>query len=306
MNPSYDNSFGSFGSGGGGVPQPIISSSEAGDVVLDASGGQKKSKKLLIIGIVAIVFLVVAVLAILLFSNPQKGGNNSNEVLSDAKIALNRYTNYFLYGENKTDEVSEDFGGLGDSYFMKQIESFDGSMEYFENLKTYFENFKTLVSDETQESSDLDFNMLNRYDSELDLVMIYLENGNLTRSGILTAYVGGGETAARDYISGKSAPYRDLEILNDIDYYNLLVDWGDENLSLIILYEQMGCLVDNVIDYNCVVQKADDTSDEMDGSISEITDLLDRALYISENNLYYDLFDLNDYVNEESVGADED
>ncbi len=322
MNPSYNGSFGTGNSGGqvpggfgsgsfGGVPQGMTPQgfasqgqpigSGGGDIVLGASGEQRKSKKwLVVVGVVVVILLLLGGVWI------STRGSGENIVSNDAKTAFNRYANYFLYGEDKASAIGAEVPKNGDTSFANQIESTNGDSSYFQNLNALFGKFKNFMDEYSKNNDDFDATMLNNYSSELELLTIYREKGALTRANILKSYKEGGEVKAKEYIREVSDHYTSIGELNDLNYSQLLSSWGNDNLLLIMFYERSGCLTGDEIDYNCAASKINDESRALSRSMSEANDKMDMVVENSKRSLYYDLFLINDLVNEDSVRSKND
>ncbi len=134
MDPSYNASFDSFGSGG----QTI--SSDGGGVVL--SGSQKeKGKKSWIIGIIVVVLMLTGALAFVLMPK-----NNADKT---AKQMLNEYSNFLLYGTESNEEITETDWSFAIIYDKMLYEDYDET--YFDSLISKYEAFKAVSLSELKE-----------------------------------------------------------------------------------------------------------------------------------------------------------
>ncbi len=322
MNPSYNGSFGTgnpggqvpggFGSGSfGGAPQGMTPQgfasqgqpigSGGGDIVLGASGEQRKSKKwLVVIGVVMVI-----VLAVLMVMMGVRGNGNSAVISNDAKTAFNRYANYFLYGDSKNNEMIDEIPALAETAFIKQTESISEGSNYFQELKALFDTFNGSINGYLDEEDDFGSALIETYNSELSFITTYYNNDTLTREGILRAYNEGGKNKADEYIRELSDPFKNVGIINDFNYYNLMLSWGDGNLSLIMFYEKNGCLSEGQIDYDCAAQKTNDESKMISSDISKNGSEMDMVLNNSKTSLYYNLSDLNKFVNAEKTRSED-
>ena len=136
MNPSYNNSFGSFSSGGA-VPGGLSNSSAGGDIILAGGENTKKSRKGLFIGLAAVAVLLIIGLFALLTMN----GGGGVDVSTSAKESFNAYANYLLYGEESTAKIEDTYsydevyalGEFGDAnnsaikaFYVKALELWNG------------------------------------------------------------------------------------------------------------------------------------------------------------------------------------
>ena len=322
MNPSYNGSFGTgnpggqvpggFGSGSfGGAPQGMTPQgfasqgqpigSGGGDIVLGVSGEQRKSKKwLVVVGVVVMVVLVV-----LMVMMGVRGNGNSAVISNDAKTAFNRYANYFLYGDSKNDEMTDEIPALAETAFIKQTESISEGSNYFQGLKALFDTFNGSINSYLDEGDVYSSALIETYNSELSFITTYYDNDTLTREGILRVYNEGGKNKADEYIRELSDPFKNVGIINDFNYYNLMLSWGDGNLSLIMFYEKNGCLNEGQIDYDCAAQKTNDESKMISSDISKNSAEMDMVLNNSKTSLYYNLTDLNKFVNAEKTRSED-
>lgn len=138
MDPSYNNPFDSFGSGGQ-TSQPIMSP-VGEDIVLSHNQPMKKKKTWFIFAVLGVAFvgIVIAVFAVIMMMNG--GKNNGGE---STQQAFNRYANYLLYGNDNNESVEAFIPS--DTYYIDENYS---SSEYVANLKELFSNFYNSIGDD--------------------------------------------------------------------------------------------------------------------------------------------------------------
>ena len=206
MNPSYDNSFGSFSSGGAGCSMSVSGpiSSGDGDVPLVM---EKKTKKwpLVLLGFLFVVALAVGLISMAM---PKEQANSAVDA-KNYQEAFNLYANYYLYGEAKTDEITAEYNETKESYLNNLIDEDNVPSEYLDNLVNYYAEFLSLYEGSSQDNEET-MTLLNGYKAQLDLVTTYLREPFLTRSDILDAYLLSGEVAADSLIKTKLQYYKDM------------------------------------------------------------------------------------------------
>lgn len=166
MSPSYDNSFGSFGTGGvnpgGGVggARPINPggnmmnsgpiSSGTGDIML-TSTPERKSKKGLVIGVIVVVVLILAVVgAVIAFSGSGNKANVTNQ-LSDLQESYNSYVNYVIFGRDSNEIVDVSEILQNDPYFMsldygKRGDYIKEAGEKLKTLAEYYDQYNETMA----------------------------------------------------------------------------------------------------------------------------------------------------------------
>ena len=159
MDPSYNNSFGSFSSGGGQAPQPIMSP-VGGDIMLPAQPVKKK-KVGLIIGVILILIAIGAGVAAAMLMG--KGGSEMT-----ARQAFNNFSNYFLYGVEDNADITDEYV-WGKTYYMQSV--FDGDIENLSDAPEILENLKNkyilAYQMNTDELEDYDQLFRNYYNTSL-------------------------------------------------------------------------------------------------------------------------------------------
>lgn len=319
MGPSYNDSFGSFSSGGGG-----LSSGDSGgifsgksdkrsnveqnsfdnqDIVLTPTPvNERKSSKKWAIVLLAVLAVAAIGLGIWWLIVGQKT-NSPESKNADLEKSFSNYACYFMNGE-----VCDNFDGLEvpsfeDSYFIKSLN--DGSFYegYSSKLKEYFDNFNDIYNEE----SDADVNGLF-YSNKvaLNLVVYYYNGNSLSTNGILEKYLSDGEEAAKTMIASMVAPFESLGVLYGVNFYEMYYKWGMGTLELIKDYEKVGCIGDGLINFECVSQRMDSAMNDRKKTISKQYMDMDAVLGYSIKALYNNIFNIEEAVEYLITGEDED
>lgn len=138
MDPSYNNSFGSFGSGG----QTI--GSGTGDIALYDNKKKSNKKPWIIVGVlVAIVAIGLAAFFIV----PRK-------MKTAATSSLDEYSRLLIYGENNSEKIPTDGTWSSDYFAGKVIHENEGFDEqYFNNLENKYGDFVKKFEEEYKEEN---------------------------------------------------------------------------------------------------------------------------------------------------------
>ena len=106
MNPSQNNSFGSFGNNSGdfgGAGQSIISSGDSSGTGLAMSRKRGGKKWLIVTGVVLVLLAVALLVGIAMRRGESQSG-------SGLEATFNRFANYVLFEKNTTDLISGEYG----------------------------------------------------------------------------------------------------------------------------------------------------------------------------------------------------
>lgn len=296
MNPSYDNSFGSFGTSGAGFGMSASGavSSGSGDMTLEAKP-EKKAKKWLV---VLLAFLVVgALVAGLIYLTTSRLNDGSSSGAKNYQEAFNVYANYYMYGEDKTDEMTAEYSADEGSYFNEVMDSDEVSSEYLDNLMSYYTTFLTMYKESVDDGDDLE--VLDLYGAELKLLTVYLKDDFITRSDIMDEYLSSGEVAANDLIEAKLAPYKDLGEIGNRDFYEYALNWGKQILKLIEKYDELGCVEDGNLSYVCVYENENEEVEGISDAAAENYYYVKWILDASKTDLYSLVFGINEIINTE-------
>ncbi len=300
MNPSYDNSFGSFGSNGPnfGMSAPIVSGNNEMELP-NSSESKIKKWPLVLLAFLFVVALVAGLVSMVGQDGGQGNGGLDTVAKSDGE-AFNIYANYYLYGEAKTDEITAEYNETKESYLNNLIDEDNVPSEYLDNLVNYYAEFLSLYEGSSQDNEET-MTLLNGYKAQLDLVTTYLREPFLTRSDILDAYLLSGEVAAESLIKTKLQSYKDLENINDMSFYSYALNWAERIVELGELYKNLGCINENEedLDYNCIYEKGGEEIEKISDEAAEDYYYVLELLNNSRDNLYGQLFVINKAINVE-------
>ena len=227
MDPTQNDSFGSFSSGQGGyIGQPGAYSAEP--VVL-GNDGRKKSKKwvwIILIGLLVVAITIVAV-TMLTMSNEKK------QKKAAAENAFYEVANYVMGGEDEDDDsgdLATRYDSLVESYtdntdFIYAIrirqEDFSAINDYYVKLNNKKQALLTAAKEVVQEET------LNNYIESLRVLENAI-NYYTVRDGLLNAYKTGGESDAQKYLR-KNIECDDLnwglavQCIGEMNYYEALL-----------------------------------------------------------------------------------
>ena len=158
MNPSYDNSFGSF-------QQPVVSA-QGGNF---QQVGERKSRKWIIILIILVVIAIGLFAVVMINRNSGKGSAESIET------SYWTYMNYLIKGEDSSEVLlEEDYLGLETAI----RENYDRSDEsYFNRLMNLFTIFKNAILSQPEDIRYRYNETLEDYEKSLNM-LIKLETTN--------------------------------------------------------------------------------------------------------------------------------
>ena len=276
---------GGFGFGSGQMNTGMPIGAGTGDIVLNSAPKKKMSKRVIIV----IIFAIVLALSLLLFAIFGRGRGG---VSMNAQNSFNRYANYFLYGENKTDKIEGAFNEESEPYFEKAIRELSGDERttYLTNLKNYYGEFYGLMSEAGKEDESV-AQWLEEYNVKFNIVINYYSGAVIDRSDVLEAYVSGGDGAVGDLIEERLGVYRDLPEVFETNYYETASNLARAEMDYIIEYEEAGCLNNGQIDYSCAVEKnVSGNNAELVTEISEdywtLQATLDNCEYSAYSGIY--------------------
>ena len=206
MDPSYNNSFDSFSSGGadGNYQQPMV---------LSQAGSEKKSKKGLVIAVVALMLLVVGGLVayMLLWSNNNEKDSGGVVVTTDVKVSFNAYVNYVLNGIESNSDLKLDIIEEKKPYFLEL-----NSTERKSYIKKAGEKYDSFSTSYYKSGGSLETVPMKAY---------YQDYASLPRSSendFLKEYLDKGKDATKESIAS-------IYSRSDVDNY--LEDWKEQQLK---------------------------------------------------------------------------
>ncbi|MBR3132405.1 hypothetical protein IKG33_03300 [Candidatus Saccharibacteria bacterium] len=276
MNPSYDNGFGGFSSGGiasGGGAMPI--NSGTGDIVLNSGASKEKSKKWLVIGCIAVVLIIAIVLMLL---STFKGNGTEDELNISVKEAFNKYGNYLLYGNDSTEEIVKD-----DDLDIYSTEFFFDSMdsEQLTILKNHYDEYY-------RDHELFDNNEMYEYNETFEFYYNYLKDGEISIDDIAALY-DGHSNSTQEKINHMIDAYIE-KTPEMIKYKELKKRQTELLLKKVSYYSENGCL-DDGIDYKCIVDLpsplTSDESNELNILDRKIEDIIIKERFILVNSTFW-------------------
>ncbi len=271
--------------------QPM--SSGAGDDIVLA-GAEKKKPKLSTIVIVAFAVLFAVVVLVLAITRTIGGGGGGN--IKNTKEAFNRYANYYLYGEDKTDDIEMEYDGENDSYFdlyFYDEEKQQENASYLSNLRGYFDDYYKLRYNELESGDDEDYELLylEEYGKEFSIVFNYHSGAFLNESSIIDAYISGGEENVNELIGKTYAPYENLGSVNGVDFYSVVTELSRSEYELISQYNDDGCISDNRVINQCVISNnIDATNTSLIERIFSLNQKRQNALMLYKEDVLTGIF----------------
>lgn len=272
------------------TPQSI--SSGTGDILISSSQRKSPPKKIIVSIVIVLVLIVIVSVVTFLWSNNVDITKSSTNI----EDSFNQYANYYFFGDEKDDDSWREFDSTKmTSYYYTYLQSADTYLDLFAKLKEKYKLFQDIIKSEFK--SDLyDESYINYYGMLLDFVAKYYTEQPLTRVGILNAYLNGGEESANKYIIESASQYEDIGIFSGLNYYDLSLEWGNENLLLIKLYERQGCLTLDSIDYSCAAIQYNESNEIISQEITTIDKYMDMIISNSNNNLEEYIYYIGDLV----------
>ena len=182
-------------------------------------------------------------------------------------------------------------------YFIKYRELNSGELKQEEENTTNEDTTDVLDSEEIDEME----NFLDRYENRLRIVSTYYDDGSLTREELLDHYLKDGESGVESLINEKVGKYEGTDDIDEVSFGDLIKDYGENGLSLIKIFDALGCISNGDIDYNCVLERSNDEynniSDKVANDYNEILDIVEAY----DEDVRYDLYSIAEmmYANEE-------
>ncbi len=250
MDPSYNDSFGSFGNN---------------DTIVVDQGSKRKSKRIMIIMFIVVFLLIIAVVVFFFVQS------NKNS-LSD----IQKYMSLIKYGNNSSNTNGLSYN-KAETYYFKEVfynDDCEQAVGYYNELKNFAESFndsgdlKELVS---EQKSILDMYIanckigpLNKYDD----MKLYDTNGYNALSEKITKNV--------DEIKGLKGQYVSSFADGMNEYFGYIV-------GMVNIYRDNGCGMPTAEDDECVfsqelTDKVAVYSNSIASVIYSISDSLDDAL----------------------------
>ena len=294
MEPSNDNSFGSFGvsGSGGGVPggvnpggvgvnsgnasvNPGVSGinsgnaggmnmnymmpvgSGAGDIVIGEDGSTKSKKWLVICGAIFGI-VVVGLLGWLAVESIMK---NSVPSTGDLKQSFNKFANYVLSGEELTTEINPELDVFYNYYFTNGVSVDNDRKELYEHTSALFTPFLEMYERTISKghfSSD-DEKLTAVANDEVQLLeffsAVYVKP-EIAFEDIIDVYGKGGADGVKQYLDDYY--HGDTENPYYSGFSDYLKKWVDWQVKALDVYNSKGCIVDGTIKQSCSIDSEED------------------------------------------------
>ena len=287
------------------APQFFDEAMKANDIVINAEAEKKRltRKKIIIcstiIGIVAVIILIISVVVNLI----KLSSNSSDGAISKQTITLyNSFSNYLLFGEDKTDSVDleYEYGSMyyytlldtddaRDTYIKTAINKFNAFEESYQKDNVDNEELSTKISD-YEKNIDLFF-YTEKYPiiSDGDLMSFYIENGKDETKKKLQEYFGKYSESSFDQTKkfGKDYESRSIGILT---VYDTLKTNGCINTDIDVISKK--CLNNPNSTYSGSISLASDFSSYYK---NKRTDLLNLS-----KNIYRDVWKIGKAISDEA------
>lgn len=299
MNPSYDNSFGSFGSsgvGGASFGAPVVSSGGGGVV----SGGQNKAKKIVV---VVVLFLLVVALfcGVIYFTMSKDKGGVSNVITGDAYL---RYANYLLYGEDKDTKIGESVSwtvNRGSGVLEIYDPEFDDK-EYVDKLIDLYDGFQEDFGKSSMNEDEILSSVVSVVKDKLEGLREYVSVDHIALENMVEEYLDGRNRDIVKWVTDNYATVINSKNDDVREYVGLKIEQAKEMVVVYDIYADGGCISDGRVDLECI--------NNIEG-INEVgTKLLENNELVSdaENHIVYDILSISEMlyksINEERTGAE--
>ena len=244
---------------------------------MSPSEPKKKSKKWVIFGCAGIA-LIVGVCVFFIIQNRK---SNNNTVMD----SFCKYANYFLYGEEDNSSYSEIALEEGQtSYFEDTISLVDNS-SFIEKINAYYLDFYDNIIKNDDANNEILKQYIEEYNARFELVIRESKNPLPNTTEIAVYYNTNRKTETEKYLDNIVENYENIESIYDVDYYALVKDWRQAMLELLDKYDNMGCLNDNGVDYECSSRLYDDELDNIQGELSVAIIRMNNLLEKSKSDI---------------------
>ena len=280
-----------------GDSQLIFTNSGSGNNVL---GIRKKKNKIIMISLAVMGILLFVVLLCFLLMNVL-GNSNQN---ASVKNSFNRYANYFIYGENESNDLAATYSNPDDSYFIRNAGAWE-SPEYLSTFNDLFNTFYNEYSGSIINDSDLS-NWANNYAREVSLVVKYYNAGLPFLREVLDKYAIGGEVAAKNEALNNLQSYKDIGKFSGVDFYDESIQLVDKYLKQASIYDEMGCITNGEMNYSCALnEEVIEAVAEIEVEASALENDLLAVVHDSESKLYGGIFGFKKEIYSEQEANEE-
>ncbi|MBQ3263663.1 hypothetical protein IJH06_00910 [Candidatus Saccharibacteria bacterium] len=280
---------------GGGVG--ASRAADSGDIVLAPSGKTSVGGRK---GLVAflMVLALAAIVGVTLWMVWPKGDGDAG-----ARDDFNKYANYILYGEQKSDNV-EDF----DPYSEYTIDEEYNNEDY---LDTAMISYRRFYDDESEQPTAILSGMsLSNTLQYLNFLIAYDDVQLIDPDEIKTLVIEQGKDAAIEYAQTYFGTYDDLDV---DDENGIIIEYEQYDVRKSIIeanywqvYKDAGCLVGNTFDEKCMDGLSGDTINEYASQLGEVNTTMEGMVFVAVDNIKRECAEINDAFNGKRVFDEED
>ena len=261
----------------------------------------KKSKKPLFIGLGVAAVAIIAVVAVVAFIpsiGQEEGGDGT--ISQKTKNLYYSFANYILYGEDKTDEFTEEYE-YGSKYHYATLDD-DKREAYIKTSIEKFDAFKESYEKDNVEDDELSAK-IDGYQKNLDLFLYIEKYPIISGSALLSAYVEKGkdetEKALKDYFDKfEESTFEETKVYGR--------DYLSRASSLISIYDSLnsaGCIDrdQDVIVGKCLYSQGTPNSTRVD-QVQDFANYYNDKLAYEMNlakNIYRDVWKINEALEDE-------
>lgn len=316
MDASYNNSFGQSDDGTSGTGMisssdasgvgPVVSGDSGGDIIISSSDGSRDGKRRWPI-VVAIVLFIVAIgagVGAWILGMPNRGDD-----VGSTKIALNRLMNYVINGEASNDESDVVYDAGAKYYFITNQNTIEKQAELYAGVNNLLDDFvskydKAYINGLSEEKYNLLNDTVNDIKQLFDFMQEFYTKRPPTAIDIRNEYFANGRKLMIDLMND----YYDFDIENNkyVDgFYDAYEAWINNEADLLDLYVSFGCVVNNNVQYGCILEKGDEVTNQL-----QENEYYSQMLYNDLNNYYNrnyvfmnDVFLIDALLNDKSLGG---
>ncbi len=286
-NPGQANAI--FGQGNIGSAAPIGSATS--DVVI-GGGAQQKPKKALVIGAIAAAVLIVAGLIMgVMFGQGGGGSGDSGQVSSaDQKTLFNSYVNYVMFGEDSSEDLTEERASEYRAYFESLVNDGDALIKYTLEANKKFGDFKTSYSggeygDHALLSLD---DYFQRFPSAMPITVkemsdLFKQSGRESVESLIdnrySIGTGDDDSASGDYLY----------------YIDVVREYSEFRLSIIERASMEDCTLNESLESDCYALSGDDiqTAQNYDQELLEAEFTMRQNAFVAIQDLYDEIYGLD-------------
>lgn len=235
-----EGNFGQFGVGNAGSAGGSVMSGMpvygTGMMEIPQAAGGRKIRKWVVVTVIAMVFVLVAVGVFVVWKNNEAG---------EAEKVFNRYANYLLYGEEKSNDISLQYDrNLVFALDCEEI-SDEECKEFFARSKELLNDFLDLENNVLEESRSEDLNYLKQtFDDYYTNIMV----GVLSEDEITRYYEANGYDETLKKIETFYRPYLDSADAATVSYGAYKIEEGKLTIDLLEQLNLKSCSEGEVCD----------------------------------------------------------